>query len=893
MPNLLVPRVQGTTADLEWQTPADVGNGPIQGYVVVYKLEQQSWNESTQVALDAAATSHLLSQLQELSGYDVRLSAHNTFGAGPAAQRAFRTGRANLPLEQTTLNTSGPIKLTVRGGGAQGFSVGWSACSFILPQQVAVYRRDPDLGYPTWSGKPICWPVGATYWLAEGSYDFRSVSVVGGTTTPIELVVFNEPPRLIASPHAELFETPPYGWGLQFMFDPSTLPGTASYEFQYSIDQVNRATCNQDLPNPECEVDLRNHEINHHGHLALPGYTHSLPSGQTYYYRIRPLDAAGKELSGWSPVVSGKAYNYWNAQQNLGPSLNSAVPYSFGDGPGIRIGFTPTSRTNVASYEVQYTVDWKSWVRCDTRCVISVPNRQIDHHGLSSGQTYYYLLRALDGSGKPITNWSNGVSAVPPAPTSVELSPPNPLKTLYDGSEQVSFTVASYSGAVQRFSWHFNAYGGAGYTVASGCENGDLNNGNARSCTIQLTGGLTFHEFAPRGKLSVLLPPKSVRVSLWGEDASDNFLVSDEHTLNYERPQPCNANPCPIFIDVAADYWAFQYIEWLYGNGYVSGTRVEGDQRWFEPEKELSRAQMSVLLVRAQRPQDQGYVPGAPEYQAFGDAGLGGNWADKWIFQLFDDGITSGCSAAPPLYCPDGANSRAQMAVFAERVMHGEDFRPAEAWEQIFGDVPLTQNGQANWAAKWVNEGYYDALVQNCKTDTQGMLYFPERPTTRAEAACMLYFALNNAKAAAPAINPAGGEYTGAVQVNLSSATSGASIRYTLDGTTPGLRSTLYQGPIALSSSAELTARAFKDGLAGSDGSSALFTISAMPQPDLAVQDLAFAPSSPMVGESVAVSVTVKNEGGAATEATSIACRVGSAGGRLIGGNALVTFAVG
>src|SRR3990170_4412560 len=241
MPNLLVPRVQGTTADLEWQTPADVGNGPIQGYVVVYKLEQQSWNESTQVALAAAATSHLLSQLQELSGYDVRLSAHNTFGAGPAAQRAFRTGRANLPLdksyevpggqadcdvahdpiygtetkcqilpfEQTTLNTSGPIKLTVRGGGAQGFSVGWSACSFILPQQVAVYRRDPDLGYPTWSGKPICWPVGATYWLAEGSYDFRSVSVVGGTTTPIELVVFNEPPRLIASPHAELFETPP------------------------------------------------------------------------------------------------------------------------------------------------------------------------------------------------------------------------------------------------------------------------------------------------------------------------------------------------------------------------------------------------------------------------------------------------------------------------------------------------------------------------------------------------------------------------------------------------------------------------------------------------------------------------------------------------------------
>ena len=35
-----------------------------------------------------------------------------------------------------------------------------------------------------------------------------------------------------------------------------------------------------------------------------------------------------------------------------------------------------------------------------------------------------------------------------------------------------------------------------------------------------------------------------------------------------------------------------------------------------------------------------------------------------WIEDLFARGITAGCQAQPPLYCPEAPNTRQEMAVF-------------------------------------------------------------------------------------------------------------------------------------------------------------------------------------------------------------------------------------
>ena len=47
----------------------------------------------------------------------------------------------------------------------------------------------------------------------------------------------------------------------------------------------------------------------------------------------------------------------------------------------------------------------------------------------------------------------------------------------------------------------------------------------------------------------------------------------------------------------------------------------------------------------------------------------------RWIEALAAAGITTGCSAAPPLYCPDDPVTRGQMAVFLSKAL-GLQFSP-------------------------------------------------------------------------------------------------------------------------------------------------------------------------------------------------------------------------
>ncbi|MCC5839216.1 MAG: chitobiase/beta-hexosaminidase C-terminal domain-containing protein [Opitutales bacterium] len=65
--------------------------------------------------------------------------------------------------------------------------------------------------------------------------------------------------------------------------------------------------------------------------------------------------------------------------------------------------------------------------------------------------------------------------------------------------------------------------------------------------------------------------------------------------------------------------------------------------------------------------------------------------------------------------------------------------------------------------------------------------------------------------AATPEISPVGGFGTGEVTVTLESATTGAEIRYTTDGSEPTLSSPLYSGPFVISRGTTVQARAYHD----------------------------------------------------------------------------------
>ena len=72
-------------------------------------------------------------------------------------------------------------------------------------------------------------------------------------------------------------------------------------------------------------------------------------------------------------------------------------------------------------------------------------------------------------------------------------------------------------------------------------------------------------------------------------------------------------------------------------------------------------------------------------------------------------------------------------------------------------------------------------------------------------------------------IEPAGGAFVGKSLVTLSSFTPGAEIRYTLDGSSPEPDSSRYTEPFWIYESAQLRARAFKDGLPPSELAGAEF----------------------------------------------------------------------
>jgi len=79
---------------------------------------------------------------------------------------------------------------------------------------------------------------------------------------------------------------------------------------------------------------------------------------------------------------------------------------------------------------------------------------------------------------------------------------------------------------------------------------------------------------------------------------------------------------------------------------------------------------------------------------------------------------------------------------------------------------------------------------------------------------------------ATPTISPSGGSHTGSVSVTMQTATPGASIYYTTTGSTPTQASTLYTGPMTLTSSAVVKAKAFKSGSNPSAEAYASFVVS-------------------------------------------------------------------
>jgi len=122
-------------------------------------------------------------------------------------------------------------------------------------------------------------------------------------------------------------------------------------------------------------------------------------------------------------------------------------------------------------------------------------------------------------------------------------------------------------------------------------------------------------------------------------------------------------------------------------------------------------------------------------------------------------------------------------------------------------------------------------------------------------------------KVATPTLDPDGGSFTGSVDVVVNCETSGATIRYTIDGSDPTNTSTTVSngGTVTLTSSTTLNVKAFKSGMADSDSYSADFTIEPQATSDPAVSRL-WPVDNAVPGNTISLWVEVKNEGNAAIQ---------------------------
>jgi len=76
-----------------------------------------------------------------------------------------------------------------------------------------------------------------------------------------------------------------------------------------------------------------------------------------------------------------------------------------------------------------------------------------------------------------------------------------------------------------------------------------------------------------------------------------------------------------------------------------------------------------------------------------------------------------------------------------------------------------------------------------------------------------------------PVISPPGGTIATSIIVSISCATTGATIRYTLDGTSPSESSPVYSSPLTLTNTVTLRARVYKGGITPSVEQMAVFTL--------------------------------------------------------------------
>ena len=188
------------------------------------------------------------------------------------------------------------------------------------------------------------------------------------------------------------------------------------------------------------------------------------------------------------------------------------------------------------------------------------------------------------------------------------------------------------------------------------------------------------------------------------------------------RPIFANSDNCPskAFTDLDADAWYHEGVDYALTNGLMNG--VGGGR--FEPDGQLTRAQLVTVLYRAAGEPDTGKQVN-PFTDVADDA-----WYTKAVIWAANNGIVNG--VAKNTFAPDDSITREQIAAMLYRYAGAEAAKEDKL--SAFPDVAKV----SDWAKEALNWAVASGLI-NGVADANGTASLePQATATRAQIATIL-----------------------------------------------------------------------------------------------------------------------------------------------------------
>jgi hypothetical protein len=174
------------------------------------------------------------------------------------------------------------------------------------------------------------------------------------------------------------------------------------------------------------------------------------------------------------------------------------------------------------------------------------------------------------------------------------------------------------------------------------------------------------------------------------------------------------------FTDVPVGPGQYKFIENVLHNGVTTGC----GPTIFCPASSVTRAQMAVFLLVSR--EGASYTPPPCVVPLFADVPCSNGFA-KWINELSNRGVTSGCGAGT--FCPTDPVTRQQMAVFLLVTREGSGYTPPPCTTATFSDMPCS-----NGFSKWVEELVRRGVTAGCGPG----IFCPTTAVTRGQMAVFL-----------------------------------------------------------------------------------------------------------------------------------------------------------